>query len=175
MKYLYYNSSSIDWCEDNFTYSPYIAEFYNSFSNIFYIIIYYSGLHSVRNIYCKDYDKKLFSMLLFTGICSFYFHATLSLLGQIMDELCILFVLSQSLLLLYKRDQTICYIIYYLTAILSVIMFLYPKINIPILFCYGMFMKKELEEKMVICKKEKFFLWKNTKILFFLSLLCWFS
>ena len=83
MQYLYYQSSEIDWCEENYVYSPYIAEFYNSLSNIIYIFLYYIGLYSIKNIYCKNYDRKLLSLLLFTGICSFYFHATLSLFGQI--------------------------------------------------------------------------------------------
>ena len=173
MDYLYYQSSTIDWCEENFVYSPYIAEFYNSISNVFYIFIYYIGLYSVKNIYCKDYDKKLFSMLLFTGYCSFYFHATLSLFGQIMDELCILFVLSQSLLLLYKNDNITCYIIYFLTIILTFCMLFFPQMNIPILFSYGLFMWKNVEDKLVIYKKDKMVLWKNTKILFFVSLIFW--
>ena len=174
MEYLYYETSTIDWCEENYVYSNYIAEFYNSFSNIFYIFFYYFGLYSVRSLFCKDYDKKLFSMLLFTGICSFYFHATLSLLGQIMDELCILFVLSQSLLLLYKHNKNICCFIYVITTILTFFMFNYPQINIPILFSFGLFMWKNVEDKLILCHKDNMVLWYNTKVLFFLSLLCWF-
>ena len=74
MDYIKYETSTVDWCEENFIYTPYIAEFYNSISNLFYIFIYYFGLYSIKNISCKYYGKKLFSMLLFTGICSFYFH-----------------------------------------------------------------------------------------------------
>lgn len=174
MDYVRYESSTIDWCEENFVVSPYIAEFYNSISNLFYIFIYYFGIYSVKSIFCKSYDKKLFGMLLFTGACSFYFHSTLSLLGQIMDELSILFVLSQSLLLLYKHNNYICYFIHIITLILTYFMFFYPQINIPILFTYGLFMWKNIENKLVIYNKTKLNVWNNTKILFFLSLFCWF-
>lgn len=175
MEYLKYQSSTISWCEEKFLYSPYIAEFYNSISNIFYVFIYYIGLYSVQKISCKNYDQKLFSMLLFTGCCSFYFHATLSLLGQIMDELSILFVLSQSLLLLYKKNYKIVYTIYILTFIFTIIMCTIPQLNIPILFSYGMFMWRNMETKLIYHKKDKIILWYNTKILFFVSLLCWFT
>ena len=175
MEYLSYQTSTISWCEDKFVYSPYIAEFYNSISNIFYIFIYYFGLYSVKQIFCKDYDKKLFGMLLFTGGCSFYFHATLSLLGQIMDELSILFVLSQSLLLLYKNNNFIVYSIYILTFIFTIIMCFIPELNIPILFSFGMFMWRNIEHKLVISQKNKIVLWYHTKVLFFISLVCWFT
>ena len=175
MEYLGYQTSTISWCEDKFVHSPYIAEFYNSISNLFYIFIYYIGLYSVRCLPCKTYDQKLFSMLLFTGACSFYFHATLSLLGQIMDELSILFVLSQSLLLLYKSSTNICYLINFFTFIFTFIMFFIPQLNIPILFSYGLFMWRNVQYKLSIKQKDNIVIWKHTKILFFVSLLCWFT
>ena len=173
MEYLSYQTSTISWCEDKFIYSPYIAEFYNSISNLFYIFIYYIGLYSVKNMYNKNHDKRLFGMLLFTGSCSFYFHATLSLLGQLLDELSILFVLSQSLLLLYEKNKLTCFLIQFYTFLFTIIMFLIPQLNIPILFTYGLFMWRNVESKLVINKKQDIILWRNTKILFFSSLLFW--
>ena len=81
-----YQSSTIDWCGSNYVYSNYIAEFWNTVSNILYIIVYFLSFRSFKYIDCKKNDRLLNTLLLSTGISSFYFHATLSLFGQILDE-----------------------------------------------------------------------------------------
>ena len=44
-----YQSSSIDWCEQNYVYSNYIAEFWNTITNILVMILGISGLYLSSN------------------------------------------------------------------------------------------------------------------------------
>lgn len=99
---LRYQSSDIDWCEDNYTITYYVVEFLNTISNLpFLYLAYLSYCH-----WRKERKRHLPSVLQASGsewyfeliqinfflipIFSFYFHATLSHLGQLSDELSIL-------------------------------------------------------------------------------------
>ncbi|EHB15102.1 Alkaline ceramidase 1 [Heterocephalus glaber] len=89
---LAYQSSEVDWCESNFQHSALVAEFYNTVSNVTFLIIgplMGSLMHSyiqkrTRYIYCT------LAFFVFTGLFSMYFHMTLSFLGQLLDEVSIL-------------------------------------------------------------------------------------
>jgi len=97
-KWLRYESSPVDWCEDNFTVSPYIAEFTNTISNIFLIFIpislYYHGSWEsyIRHVPIGS-PKILMVMQTTVGIGSCWFHGSLSLLGQFADEMPILWLI----------------------------------------------------------------------------------
>lgn len=89
-----YQSSSIDWCEQNYVYSNYIAEFWNTITNILVMILGISGLYlssnyEAYNLYNNRpaYRYKIYyGLLLFIGFGSFVFHGMLSRFGQILDE-----------------------------------------------------------------------------------------
>ena len=80
-----------DWCEENFVWTDLIAEFWNTVSNIIYIII---GLWTIFEFK----DNKLYSRLTicgvslcFIGIGSMSYHGTITRWGQAFDELAILY------------------------------------------------------------------------------------
>ena len=77
--------SSINFCEKDYLISAYIAEYYNTISNIPMILLGYYGLYVYYKIHNK-YDIR-FLLLICIGVGSFLFHATMSRFGQLLDEI----------------------------------------------------------------------------------------
>ncbi|XP_020810480.1 alkaline ceramidase [Drosophila serrata] len=98
-------SSPVDWCEGNYLISSNIAEFVNTFSNFLFIL-----LPPVLIMLFKEYGRfvtpgihVIWVLLIVVGLSSMYFHATLSLIGQLLDELAILWVFMAAFSLFYPK------------------------------------------------------------------------
>lgn len=77
-------TSTVDWCEINYEYSQYIAEIKNSVSSLPIILL---GLYYLRK-------KMLVGLcVMFIGIGSTIFHATLLYEGQLLDEIPMLYLI----------------------------------------------------------------------------------
>ncbi|XP_072035000.1 alkaline ceramidase 3-like [Amphiura filiformis] len=79
-------TASIDWCEENYVMSKYIAEFWNTLSNLAIIIPACVGL---RQALKDDTEKRFvcgYLMLLVVGCGSWLFHMTLLYTMQMCDE-----------------------------------------------------------------------------------------
>ncbi|KAI1321837.1 Alkaline ceramidase 3 [Mortierella claussenii] len=105
-------TSSIDWCEDNYAISYYIAEFFNSFSSFAMILLGEAACHSINRLEASMTKnatqstpstssstsipslfrfKLAFRTITVVGIGSFLFHATLLHKMQMLDELPMLY------------------------------------------------------------------------------------
>ena len=80
-------SASEDWCEPNFVYSPYIAEFFNVLSSVPIVL---AGLMGAWIGICGGFRKRFIVpcfLTMLVGMGSIAFHGTLLYWGQAMDEL----------------------------------------------------------------------------------------
>nr|ODN91694.1 dihydroceramidase [Cryptococcus depauperatus CBS 7841] len=88
------HTSTIDWCEINYSHSRFIAEFVNTLSNIPSILI---GLYGCYQVLKNDIPKRYslcYLGLSLIGAGSFGFHASLRWEWQLMDELPMIYVVS---------------------------------------------------------------------------------
>eukprot|EP00897_Mesotaenium_endlicherianum_P009188 jgi/Mesen1/8298/ME000451S07502 len=79
-------TSSTQWCEENYAFSPYVAEFFNTISNAFFLVLAGFGLwHSIKQGFERRFHY-LYVSLVVVGIGSALFHATLQHVQQQSDE-----------------------------------------------------------------------------------------
>jgi len=94
-------TATLDWCEINYQFSPYIAEMANTLSNLFTMFLSLGGCYVAINEGMPS--RYILGHLAVTLIAvgSFFFHATLLFEAQLADELPMIFVASLSLWLLF--------------------------------------------------------------------------
>ncbi|XP_031485527.1 alkaline ceramidase-like [Nymphaea colorata] len=97
-------TSTTEWCEKNYAHSPYIAEFYNTISNIPCIVLAFVGLvNALRQRFEKRFSVlHLSNMVLAIG--SMLFHATLQQVQQQSDETPMVWEMLLYLYVLYSPD-----------------------------------------------------------------------
>ncbi|XP_004277312.1 alkaline ceramidase 1 isoform X2 [Orcinus orca] len=136
-----YQSSEVDWCESNFQHWELVAEFYNTFSNVTFFI-FGPLMMFLMHPYVQKRSRYIYvTFILFTvvGLFSMYFHMTLSFLGQMLDEIAILWLLASGYsiwmprcyfpaFLGENRPQYICLVIT-ATVVSTFLSFLTPMIN----------------------------------------------
>ncbi|KAH7338217.1 ceramidase [Rhizoctonia solani] len=100
------HTATIDWCENNYTHTQYIAEWYNTVSNIPFIALgLYGAYFSLTEIPSAMHRWRFAAPhfgIACVGLGSFIFHATLNWYAQVLlDEMPIIYVSSMVLYLVF--------------------------------------------------------------------------
>jgi dihydroceramidase len=80
-------TASLDWCEVNYAYSPYVAEFWNTISSMWLAVIAVFGLIQGQKLRISLSVQMSYLVLGVVGVGSALFHATLLYSAQLLDEL----------------------------------------------------------------------------------------
>lgn len=80
-------TSTIDWCEPNYKFSRFVAEPLNTISNLSFVLLGLMGAFHEMNEHSKRSYIFMYLMVSCIGLGSMAFHGTLSVLGQQLDEL----------------------------------------------------------------------------------------
>ncbi|KAI8896590.1 ceramidase, partial [Globomyces pollinis-pini] len=80
-------TSSMDWCEENYIVSFYIAEWWNTLTNLNYMVLALIGLWSARKTKSELRCYLPYIGLFVIGVGSWLFHMTLTRQLQLSDEL----------------------------------------------------------------------------------------
>ncbi|CAI5450679.1 unnamed protein product [Caenorhabditis angaria] len=132
------------WCESAYKYQtlPYVAEFANSLTNLPIIVLPLLNIMLLRK-YLQNVNMGLIFpqlLLTFNGLASTYYHATLNLFGQLVDELSLVWIITVFLVVYIpvmkwfpkKFSERLClvrWITLIITAVVSGLCFLEPNLN----------------------------------------------
>ncbi|KAI8322246.1 alkaline phytoceramidase [Martensiomyces pterosporus] len=102
-------TSTIDWCEENYVVSKYVAEFWNCITNSMFMILALLGMYSA--IKHRQGKRVLMCYVgqLAVGIGSALFHATLKHTTQLLDELPMLYLCAIAFYSLVEIDKNVRY------------------------------------------------------------------
>jgi len=94
-------TASIDWCEQNYVITPWIAEFWNTLSSLAMVAAGLVGLWTRR---FGGEVRLAFALLVVVGLGSIAFHGTLRFELQMLDELPMLYLVTWLVWLLVENE-----------------------------------------------------------------------
>lgn len=86
VQYYWGKPTGINWCEKDYEWNPYIAEFHNTWSNVAFVLAGVQGLRTARRLSLPMRFYVLAWSLILLGVFSAGFHATLLWTQQKLDE-----------------------------------------------------------------------------------------
>ncbi|XP_062250808.1 alkaline ceramidase 1 [Platichthys flesus] len=182
-----YESSDLDWCEDNYKHSEHVVEYFNTISNFSFFIISPVMLYLLHP-YAKERNLAIhlvWIMMIFVGLFSWYFHMTLSFVGQMLDELSIVWALAAAYSVWFPRKMfpsfikersTFSRLVLLVTVVTTVTSFVKPTVNAYALNSFGLHMVYTVAVEMRCCTDQKVLrLAKFAVALWVLAISCWIS
>ncbi|TMW57007.1 hypothetical protein Poli38472_002932 [Pythium oligandrum] len=97
-------TAMIDWCEPNYEYSFYIAEFWNTISNLLFVIL---GIYGLSRTMKEGFEWRFhmqFIAVIVTGLGSAMFHGTLQLVHQQCDETPMVWTMLIGIYIIYNNE-----------------------------------------------------------------------
>ena len=101
--------STVDWCENNYVHSDYVAELWNTLSGVSIFISAYLFRRmnpDVFEFYHFHHLSRVYRYLIIMSIGTILFHATLWFPFQLLDELSMVFICMKYLTLLRRMQTT---------------------------------------------------------------------
>lgn len=140
-----YPTSTMDWCEENYASTPLVAEFWNTISNVVFVVPPLITAYHIKKYKLLE-DRFILSLCLLAavGFGSFAFHSTLLYHSQLLDELPMIYGTCAMLYTVLECRGKENVINQTLVVVLSLISFLVTIIYIglknPLVFlwCYGL-------------------------------------
>ncbi|MGH0188467.1 UNVERIFIED_CONTAM: hypothetical protein FKN15_029852 [Acipenser sinensis] len=182
-----YQSSEVDWCEDNYQHYDTVAEFYNTVSNVSFFIFSPIMMYLLHP-YARERTRAVhlvWLMMMVVGVFSAYYHMTLSYMGQMLDELSILWVLAIGYTLWFprrlfpafirSRSQFACLV--FLAATISTLSsFAKPTINAYALNCVSLHILYILQLELRSCSDPRIHRLALVTVAWWaLAISCWLS
>ncbi|KAJ1766629.1 alkaline ceramidase ydc1 [Coemansia sp. RSA 1813] len=100
-------TSTLDWCEENYAVSNYIAEFWNVMTNVTMTAIALLGVYNSIKYNQGKRVTAIYLAMLLVGTGSVCFHATLKYSTQLLDELPMLYVCTIAFYSLLEIEKKI--------------------------------------------------------------------
>ncbi|KAJ8356978.1 hypothetical protein SKAU_G00197720 [Synaphobranchus kaupii] len=182
-----YESSEVDWCEDNYRHSETVAEYFNTMSNIIFFVVSPIMLYLLHP-YAKERSLAVhlvWIMMIFVGLFSMYFHMTLSLMGQLLDELSILWVIAVGYSVWFPRRHfpffiksrsTFSWMVLAITVITTVSSFVKPVANAYALNFFAVHVVYSVAVEMRSCTNPRVLRLARQAIgVWVLAISCWIS
>ncbi|KAJ8278941.1 hypothetical protein COCON_G00060070 [Conger conger] len=182
-----YESSEVDWCEDNYKHSENVVEYFNTMSSFVFFVVSPIMLY-LFHPYARERNLAVhlvWFMMIFVGLFSVYFHMTLSYVGQLLDEISILWVLAIGYALWFPRRHFPFFVkdrssfsrmVLVITVVTTLSSFIKPTANAYALNCFAIHILYSLGLQMRSCTDRRAVRVAQVSVgLWVLAIACWVS